>query len=75
MKMTYKLAGLDCANCAAKMENAIQKLDGVTSVSIQFLTGKMKLDVEEGKAEEIIQAASKIIKKIEPSVVVKRESK
>ena len=38
MKKTYKMIDLDCANCAAKMEEAIKKIDGVTSASVSFMT-------------------------------------
>ena len=38
MKKSYKLIDLDCANCAAKMENAIKKIDGVNDASVSFMT-------------------------------------
>ena len=37
MKKTFRMTDLDCANCAAKMENAIKKIDGVTNASVNFL--------------------------------------
>ena len=43
MKKTYKMIDLDCANCAAKMEEAIKKIDGVTSASVSFMTQKMTI--------------------------------
>ena len=43
MKKVYRMENLDCANCARKMEDAIQKLDGVESVNINFLTQKIIL--------------------------------
>ena len=46
MKKTIALQDLDCANCAAKMENGIKKIDGVNSVSISFVTQKMVLDIK-----------------------------
>ena len=42
MKSKFKIKGLDCANCAAELERAIQKLDGIESVSISFITQKME---------------------------------
>lgn len=72
MKMTYRLMGLDCANCAAKMEAAISKLDGVSSASVNFMTTKMVLEAQDDKMTEVIAAAERIIKKIEPQVVLKR---
>ena len=45
MKKTFKLIGLDCANCAAQIENAIQKIDGVKNASVSFMTGKLVIEV------------------------------
>lgn len=72
MKAIYRLGGLDCANCAAKMEAAISKLDGVSNASVNFMTAKMVLEAEDGKMTEVLSAAERIIKKIEPQVVLKR---
>lgn len=71
MKKTFRLEGLECANCAAKMEKAINQLDGVNSVTINFITTKMMIEAIDEKMPEIVEAARKIIKKIEPDVVVK----
>ena len=43
MKKTFKLIDLDCANCAAKMETAIKKIDGVADASVSFMTQKMTM--------------------------------
>ena len=72
MKRAYRLEGLCCANCAAKMEHAISKLDGVSAVNISFMTTRMTLEAEDGRMDEVIAGAEKIIKKIEPDVVLKR---
>lgn len=66
MKKTYRIENLDCANCAAKMEAAIQKLEGVTSATVSFLTQKLTIEGEEGKLEEIMKQVVKICKKVEP---------
>lgn len=71
MKKMIKLEGLDCANCAAKMERAINELDGVKSATVNFLTSKMIIEAENENLGNIIASAEKIIKKIEPYVVVK----
>ena len=70
MKKTYKLTDLDCAHCAAKMETAIRKLPGVTSASVMFLSQKLILETEADDQTEILKAAVKIIKKIEPDCSV-----
>ena len=73
MKKTIKLIDLDCANCAAKMEAAIKKLDGVNDASVSFLSQKMTIDAEDDKFDEIVKQAVKVCKKVEPDceVVVK----
>lgn len=73
MKKTFKLIDLDCANCAAKMEDAIKKLPGVNDASVSFLTQKMTIDAEDAKFDEIVKQAVKVCKKVEPDceIVVK----
>ncbi|MDO5124862.1 MAG: cation transporter [Ruminococcus sp.] len=66
MKKAFKMQDLDCANCAAKMENAIRKIDGVESVSISFMTQKMTLTAEDEKFDDVLKKAAKICKKVEP---------
>ena len=56
---------LDCANCAAKMENAIKKIDGVNSVSISFMSQKMFLDVEDSKYDIVVKEIVKACKKVD----------
>ena len=46
MKKTYNLEDLECANCAAKMEEGINKLPGVTSATVSFITQKLILETE-----------------------------
>lgn len=71
MRKTYKLTDLDCANCAAKMEAAIQKIDGVTEASVSFLTQKLTVEAEDGRFEEIMKQVVKACKKVEPDCVIK----
>jgi copper chaperone CopZ len=71
MKKTIKLQDLDCANCAAKIENALNKLEGVTSAKVNFLSQKMELEAPDDKFELILGEAKKLIKKVEPDVTVK----
>lgn len=67
MKKIYKLEELDCANCAAKMEAKIKKLDGVEDATVSFLTQKMTLVLAEGAdLDAILQQAAAIMHKIEP---------
>ena len=73
MKKTFQMIDLDCANCAAKMEDAIKKLPGVNDASVSFLSQKMTIDAEDDKFDEIVKQAVKVCKKVEPDceVVVK----
>ena len=66
MKKVFMIEDLDCAHCAAKIEDAIAKLDGVNSVSVSFLAQKLTLDADDDKFEDILKKAVKIAKKIEP---------
>lgn len=70
MKKTIKLKDLDCANCAAKIETAISRLDGVTEVNVNFMNQKMVLDAHDDKFDQVIEEAKKIAKKIEPDMVI-----
>ena len=66
MKKIFKLEELDCAHCVAKMQASIAKIDGVKSVSINFLMQKMTLEADDASFDEIVKKAQKAIKKIEP---------
>ena len=70
MRKTYKLTDLDCAHCAAKMEAAIQKIDGVTEASVSFLTQKLTVEAEDSRFEDIMKQVVKACKKVEPDCVI-----
>ena len=72
MKKKFKCE-IDCANCAAKMETAIKKIDGVADCSISFMTQKMTIEADDERFDEIVKLAVKACKKVEPDceVVVK----
>lgn len=66
MKKIYRLEDLDCANCAAKMERNILKIDGVQSASVSFMTQKLTIEADDGNFEDIMQKVVKVCKKVEP---------
>ena len=66
MKKTFKLEDLDCANCAAKMEAAIKKLNGVNNATVSFMTQKMTIEADDERFDEVVKAAVKCISKVEP---------
>ena len=70
MIKTYLLEDLDCAHCAAKIEDAAGNLEGVTKSTVTLLTQKLVIEVEEAKAGSITKAIKKIVKKYEPDVEV-----
>ena len=72
MKKHFKLQDLDCANCAAKMEDAIKKLDGVNDASVSFLTQKLTLDADDARFEEILEQAVKVCRRVEPDCKILR---
>lgn len=73
MKKSFKMIDLDCANCAAKMETAIKKIDGVQNASVSFMTQKMTIEADDDRFDEIVKEAVKVCKKVEPDceIVVK----
>lgn len=65
MKRTFKLSELDCANCAAKMETAINRLDSVDNATINFMSQRLTLEASDDKFEEAVELAQKAISKVE----------
>ena len=72
MKVKFKIKGIDCANCAAELERAIQKIDGMDSCSISFITEKMVLEFADELEEEMMEKVKKVIKKEEPDATIER---
>ena len=66
MKKKFKMENLDCAHCAAKMEDLIKNIDGVQDVSISFMAQKLTIEADEDKFDEIMKQAVKACAKIEP---------
>ncbi len=70
MKSKFKIKGLDCANCAAELERAIQKIEGIESANISFMTERMIIEYNETRKEEIMEKVKKVIKREEPDVTI-----
>ena len=66
MKKKFKLEDLDCANCAAKMEEGIKKIDGVNDASVSFLSQKLTIDADDGRFDEIMEQVKAVCAKVEP---------
>ena len=69
MKKVYKIE-VDCAVCANKIQDAVSKIDGVKSASVNFMTQKMILDIEDSQYEEVYKKVVKTAKKVEPDFEV-----
>ena len=66
MKKVYKMQDLECANCAAKMEREISKIDGVVKASVNFMTQKLTVEADESDFDTVMEKIVKACKKIEP---------
>ena len=72
MKKKFKLQDLDCANCAAKMEEAIKKIDGVSDASVSFMTQKMTIEAEDERFDAIMDEVARVCAKVEPDCKILR---
>ena len=73
MKKSYKVKGIDCANCAAKLEKHLNKIDGIDHASVVFMTEKLVIEAPDEKFDAVLQEAVAVAKKLEPEweIVVK----
>lgn len=72
MKKTYSLVNLECAHCAAKMETAIRKIEGVSDVTVSYIAQRLTIEAPDAVFESVLAQAAKVIRKIEPDCVIKR---
>lgn len=72
MKKKFKLEDLDCANCAAEMEEAIKKIDGVSDACVSFLNQKLTLEADDERFEAIMDEVVKVCAKVEPDCRILR---
>ncbi len=72
MKKKFKMVNLDCANCAAKMETAIGKIDGVESAVVSFMAQKLTLVADDERFDEIVKLADAACKKIDADCYLER---
>ena len=66
MKKIFVLEDLDCAHCAARMEEGIRKLPGVTDASVNFIAQRLTLEADDAVFEKVLKQAVKLCRKIEP---------
>ena len=70
MKKKFKLQDLDCDNCAAKMEEAIKKIEGVSDATVSFMTQKMTIEADDSRFDEIMKEVVSVCRKVEPDCVI-----
>ena len=70
MKKKFKLQDLDCANCAAKMEEAIKKIEGVSDATVSFMAQKMTIEADDSRFDEIMKEVVSVCRKVEPDCVI-----
>lgn len=72
MKKVFRLKDLDCANCAAKMERSINKIDGVESASVSFMSQKLTIEADESRLDSIMDEVVKACRRVEPDCEILR---
>ena len=72
MKKTFKMIDLDCANCAAKMEAAIKKIDGVQDATVSFMTQKLTIEADDARFDDIMKEVVAVCRKVEPDCEIVR---
>ena len=72
MKRVYKVQNLDCAHCAAKLERAIQGVEGVTAATISFMTQRLTIVIEDEKFDSVMENVIKTAKKLNDEWEIKR---
>lgn len=70
MKKMYMLEDLDCANCAAKMEEAIKKIEGVTYARVSYLAQKLTLEADDAVYDAVLAGVVRTCKRIEPDCTI-----
>ena len=73
MKKVFKLKDLDCANCAAKMENNSKKIPGVTNASVNFMMQKMTIESDTDDFDALMDEVQKVCAKVEPDCEIIRK--
>ena len=72
MKKVFKVENVDCAHCAMKMQQGIEKIDGVESAVLNFMTQRLTIEFDETQQERILEEAEKACKKIDRDVKIIR---
>ena len=66
MKKVLKIENLDCANCAAKLERRISKIDGVIKANVNFIGERLTLESDDERFDAVLQETIRLAKIVEP---------
>ncbi|MDR1629862.1 MAG: cation transporter [Oscillospiraceae bacterium] len=72
MKRAFRLEGLDCAVCASKIETGVRAIAGVSAAQLNFMTARLVIEGDDANVEDIISKMKKIVKKVDPDIIIKR---
>ena len=73
MKKVYSIEGIDCANCAVKIEDKINRIKNIEEANLNFMMGKLSIEFKvstDEEVEEIMKEVRKLVKKLEPDAVI-----
>lgn len=73
MKKVYSIEGIDCANCAAKIEDKINRMKNIEEANLNFMMGKLSIEFKvstDEEVEEIMEELRRLVKKLEPDAVI-----
>ena len=70
MKKTFLIEDLECAHCAAKMEQAIKNIDGVTDASVNFVRSSLTVEAPDEIFDKVMKRAAAECRKIEPDAEI-----
>lgn len=70
MRKIFVLEDLECAHCAARMEEGIRKLQGVTHASVNFIAQRLTLEADDAIFDKVLKQAVKLCRRIEPDCKV-----
>ena len=71
MRKIVRFPGVCCANCAAKLERALEKIDGINSVQLNFMAQRVNFDIDDNKYEEVIKKIKEVTEKVLPECIYK----
>lgn len=71
MRKIVRFTGICCANCAARLERALEKIDGINSVQLNFMAQRVNFDIEDSKYDEVVHKIKEVTDKVLPECIYK----